>query len=222
MYISALMLAMAKRLAEFPESEKDGPRRYPWSEWTDGGVWEIQRGEDYDAETENMRANLHIKAKTLGQKVRTRKTSDGLGLVFQFLDSEEMEVVRMAEDREPEATREALNALYEDACWIYETAREEVTIPRRDGSRQKYAAIRFKRQIDAAHDEGRLVPAVAQIVNRPTLGLGHLAAARRPDLMLESFVVDRGRPYHRLFSTGTVEAAEERLREYRAGLGETS
>ncbi len=215
------MAVMAKRLEQFPGDVSGSPRRYPWSEWTDGGVWEIRRGADYDATTENMRVNLHIKAKSLGQKVRTTKTSDGAGLVFQFLDSEEMEVVRMSEEREPDATREALDALYEDACWIYDTARAEVTIPRRDGSRQKYAAIRFKRQIDTAREENRLVPTVAQIVKRPTVGLGHLAAAKRPDLMLESFVVDADKPYHRLFSRPTVELAEERLREYRDGtLGE--
>ena len=28
----------------------------------DGSPWEIQRGEDYDVATENMRVNLHMRA----------------------------------------------------------------------------------------------------------------------------------------------------------------
>ncbi len=208
------MALMAKRLEQFPDAGQATSRRYPWSEWTDGGVWEIRRGEDYDAATENMRVNLHMKAKSLGQKVKTKKVIDGAGLVFQFLDSEETEAVRMSEEREPEATRAAVDALYEDACYIYETARREVTIPRKDGTRQKYAAIRFKRQIDAAYAADRLVPAVAKIVSKPTVGLGHLEAEGREDLMLETFVVNREKSYHGLFSPRTVAAAKERLREY--------
>jgi hypothetical protein len=57
---------MAKRLDSFPDGAS---RRYPWTEWTDGGVWEIRRGEDYDAATENMRVNLHMKADALTMKV---------------------------------------------------------------------------------------------------------------------------------------------------------
>src|SRR3954447_2889238 len=81
---------MAKRLESFPGDVPSGARRYPWAEWTDGSVWEIRRGEDYDASTENMRVNLHMKADQLAQKVRTKKIRDeqGEGLVFQFFDPE--------------------------------------------------------------------------------------------------------------------------------------
>jgi hypothetical protein len=89
-----------------------------------------------------------------------------------------------------------------------------VTIERKDGRRQKYAAIRFKRQVEAGHSEGTLVPTVARIVKKPTLGFGHLEDAERPDLMLETLVVDAEKPYHSFFSPATVDAAEERLREY--------
>src|SRR3954454_17418294 len=79
---------MAKRLESFPGDVPSGARRYPWTEWTDGSVWEIRRGEDYDASTENMRVNLHMRAESDLKKVRTRKVRDerGEGLVFQFFD----------------------------------------------------------------------------------------------------------------------------------------
>jgi uncharacterized protein (DUF885 family) len=208
---------MAKRLERFPEEGPSARRKYPWPEWTDGGVWEITRGEDYDVPTENMRVNLHLKAEALVRKVRTRKVSDerGEGLIFEFLESEEMKEVTKEMDKNPKATALALETLHEDATEIYERARQEVTIPRRDGSRQKYAAIRFKRQIDKGHEEGMLVPAVASIVRKPTRGFGHLEDAERPDLMLETLVLDEGKPYHRLFSVHTVEAARKRMADYR-------
>jgi hypothetical protein len=86
-----------------------------------------------------------------------------------------------------------------------ERKREEVTIPRKDGSRQKYAAVRFKQEIDRAREQGTLVTTVARIIRRPTLGLGHLDAAGRHDLMLENLVLDQTKPYHSFFTTKTIE-----------------
>src|SRR5436305_240209 len=126
---------MAKKLNAFPGDEPPGQRRYPWSEWTDGGVWEIRRGDDYDVVTENMRVALHMKGDQLLRKVRTKKVTDeaGEGLVFQFLPNEEMEAVSMASTEAPDQTRDAMNRLYADALEIYERARAEVTIERSDG-----------------------------------------------------------------------------------------
>jgi hypothetical protein len=76
---------MARRVDSF---ENGGTmRRYPWSEWTDGSIWEIMRTEDYDVPTENMRVNLHERAKQDGMKVRTaivRPSALQEGLRFQF------------------------------------------------------------------------------------------------------------------------------------------
>ena len=73
-----------------------------------------------------------------------------------------------------------MEELYADAIEIYDRAREEVLIPRKDGSMQKYAAVRFKQQIDKAHEDGTLITTVARIIRKPTLGFGHLEAAGRP------------------------------------------
>ena len=211
---------MAKRLEQFPKDEASGAqRRYPWPEWTDGSAWEIRRGEDYDVVTENMRVNLHLKADALGRKVRTKKITDqdGEGLAFQFIPSEEEELVAMSKNNDPTGTADALEQLYQDALEIYETAREEVLIPRRDGSRQKYAAVRFKQKIDAGREEGTIVPTVARIVRKPTKGFGHLQSADRDDLMLENLVIDEKKPYHRFFSPETIRVSEERMAEVRGG-----
>jgi hypothetical protein len=77
---------MARRVAGFLKDQIDTPRRYPWPEWTDGKVWEIRQGDDYDVATENMRVNLHERAKLQGTSVRTEKVAiaSGEGLRFQF------------------------------------------------------------------------------------------------------------------------------------------
>jgi hypothetical protein len=211
---------MGTRLDQFPDDQAPqiSRRRYPWAEWTDGGAWEIRRGEDYDVATENMRVNLHMKADSLGRKVRTKKISDaeGEGLVFQFLESEEQELVRMSERENKQATDEALGRLYMDAVEIYDRAREEVMISRKDGRQQKYAATRFKQQIDKGHEEGMIVPTIARIVRKPTQGFAHLRNAGRHDLMVENLVIDQAKPYHHLFSEQTVQVAEKRMAEFGA------
>lgn len=107
-----------------------------------------------------------------------------------------------------------MELLYGDAIEIYDRAREEVMIPRKDGSMQKYAAVRFKQQIDKAREDGTLVTTVARIIRKPTLGFGHLEAAGRPDLMLENLVLDASKPYHRFFTKTTVDTARERMAPY--------
>lgn len=122
---------------------------------------------------------------------------------------------------DPDATRDALEQLYEDALDIYERARREVTIERADGRTQKYAATRYKQAIDRGHDEGLLLTTVANILRRPTVGFGHLEAARRPDLMLETLVLDETKPYHNLFSPRTIDLARERMAEYYREFGDS-
>jgi hypothetical protein len=78
---------MARRVERFEKDVQEGtPRRYPWEQWSDGSVWEIRQGEDYDVPTENMRINIHERAKQRVMKVRTEKFKDkqSEGLRFQF------------------------------------------------------------------------------------------------------------------------------------------
>jgi hypothetical protein len=111
----------------------------------------------------------------------------------------------MAQD--PAPTEVAIKQLYSDAIDIYERARKEVTIDRRDGRRQKYAPVRYKQQIDRGYDDGVLSPAVAGIIRKRTTGFDHHEEARREDVMLETLVVDTSKPYRRLFTPKTVDVA---------------
>jgi hypothetical protein len=222
----------AKRLDSFPEDEAREPRRYPWHDWTDGGVWEIRRGEDYDVETENMRANLHIRAEsnTPPLKVRTKKVSDeeGEGLVFQFFhEPEQEEALQTIAAEGATATDAALELLYEDAMNIYFGAREAVEIQRIDGVWTPYTAMRYRPQIEKCeHNKPLLVPTIAGIIKKRTSGFDHLAEAGLPNLMLEALVLDETKPYHRFFHPTTLAIAKQRMQEYgfvrRAGWWELS
>jgi hypothetical protein len=215
MVSSAIIDDMARKLDSFPDEPSRSTRRYPWHEWTDGSPWEIRRGEDYETRTENMRVNLHVRADAVGMKVRTRKVHDeaGEGLVFQFYDPVGREETELQATMQQDDLSAALKQLYHDALDIYERAREEVTIPRSDGTRQKYAAIRYKQQIERAWANDELVPAVARIIRRRTTGFDHLEAAGRHDLMVENLVLDSTKSYHRLFTETTKETARRRMNE---------
>jgi hypothetical protein len=207
---------MARKLSKFPGDEAPSTRRYPWPDWTDGSAWEIRPSEDYDVATENMRVNLHMKADALAMKVRTKKIRDekGEGLVFQFLDPEAEEAKLKLATIPPDEAHSAMALLYKDALNIYERARQEVTIERSDGTRQKYAAVRYRKQILEGWDNNELVPTIARIVRKPTLGFSHLEEAGRPDLMLETLVLDTNKPYHHFFTKNTIETARERMQEH--------
>lgn len=115
----------------------------------------------------------------------------------------------------PTSADRAIEQLYADALEIYERTRAEVTIERSDGRRQRYAATRYKQQIDRGYAERILVPTIAGIVKQPTLGFSHLEAAGRPDLMLETLVLDESKSYHRLFAPETIRTARARMAAYR-------
>jgi hypothetical protein len=76
--------------------------------------------------------------------------------------------------------------------------------------------VRYKQKIDRAYANGPslLVPAIAEIVRDRTSGFDHLEAAERPDLFLEALILDDSKPYHHLFSSGTIEVAQARMDEY--------
>lgn len=81
---------MARRLKAFPEVRGGRRAKYPWDEWTDGSIWELKRGQDFEVPRYAMQTMLHTKARQLGLKVRTRSYESEKGdeiLVFQFLSS---------------------------------------------------------------------------------------------------------------------------------------
>jgi hypothetical protein len=77
---------MARRVDSFQTERPETARRYPWAEWTDESIWEIRQFDDYNVPTENMRVNLHERAKQQVMTVRTEivREPGSEGLRFQF------------------------------------------------------------------------------------------------------------------------------------------
>jgi hypothetical protein len=204
---------MARELSTFPKRRPPG-QRYPWDEWTNGRPWEIMRGEDYDISTENMRTNLHMRASSMGRKVKTQKVNgqQGEGLVFQFLP-EQGGAMKPKDALLDEDT--LLEALHTDTVEIYDRARTEVRYTTQKGHSRMYAAVRFKQKIDrayAARSLQELVAAVNKWVrSKPSQGFLILEEAGRLDLSVERLVLKEDKPYHSLFPATTLQRAREKL-----------
>jgi HKD family nuclease len=110
----------------------------------------------------------------------------------------------------------AVDALYADLVDFYERTKAEVRIPAAGGGTRPYVASYFKRAIDDSRGNAGPVPVVARMVKGKTEGYGHLAEAGRPDLMVESLVIDSTKSYHRLFPRETVAHAQRNLDDYAA------
>ena len=113
---------MAHRLDSFDfSSERPAgrPPKYPWHEWTDGSIWRVIRGIDYEPATRSLQATLFAYAGRVGLKVRTKQvTVDGReGLVFQFFEDGEPpagEQARHADDRYAPNALSMTSASYSD------------------------------------------------------------------------------------------------------------
>ena len=80
---------MAEKLHFFdfsPFRPTGRPAKYPWHDWSDGSIWRITRGVDYDVPTRSMQATLFAYAGRQRLSVRTRQvTLEGReALVFRF------------------------------------------------------------------------------------------------------------------------------------------
>lgn len=74
---------MAKKLDYFDFSN---PRRskYPWDTWTDGSIWQVEYGEDFDCMPKGLIASLQGKAKRSHRKVQAKIVGETT-VVFRFL-----------------------------------------------------------------------------------------------------------------------------------------
>jgi HKD family nuclease len=113
----------------------------------------------------------------------------------------------------------AVEALYADLDALYKRTKAEVRIAAPGGGTRPYVASYFKRAIDRSRGRGSPVTVVANMVKSPTDGFHHLAQARRPDLMVETLVLDASKPYHRLFVPSTIVHARANLDVYEAQIG---
>lgn len=79
---------MAEKLATMPK--KTG--RHPWDEWTDGDVWKITQGEDFQSDIESMRTQLYGKARSLRMDVDLVKDVEAGTITFRMTPKPKTEV----------------------------------------------------------------------------------------------------------------------------------
>ncbi len=78
---------MAETLKEFNFSDyQRGHSKYPWSEWTDGQIWKVKHGVDFDPKPTSFACCLRSYALRKGLTIRTARF--GEFVVFQFAAKE--------------------------------------------------------------------------------------------------------------------------------------
>jgi hypothetical protein len=75
---------MAKVIEQFTDS-RDGTRKYPWHEWTDGRVWRAVQGEDFAVSPATFRSSLTNRASKQGMKCTSRVNTREGTVEFQFI-----------------------------------------------------------------------------------------------------------------------------------------
>lgn len=75
---------MADQLDAFPQAAHV---RYPWDEWTNGAVWKVRQGVDFDIDPERFRSVLYVAAQRRGMKAQTTITEQEV--CFRFFDLQE-------------------------------------------------------------------------------------------------------------------------------------
>jgi glycine cleavage system aminomethyltransferase T len=73
---------MARTLDAFPEGSGRGS--YPWNEWLDGKIWELEAGVDFTVKLDSFKGAALAAARTREGKLRTAKVGDKK-LVIQFI-----------------------------------------------------------------------------------------------------------------------------------------
>lgn len=70
---------MARMIREFPPR----PTKYPWPEWSNGGIWKVNAMREYEVTPETLRSNINAHASRKG--LTAKVTIDGSSIVFQLL-----------------------------------------------------------------------------------------------------------------------------------------
>lgn len=79
---------MAKVLESF-EFGHDRRSKYPWSEWLDGRIWQLERGSDFDVAPARLQTQIAKRARHAGVRVRTSASQDGATVVIQAYSNEQ-------------------------------------------------------------------------------------------------------------------------------------
>ena len=74
---------MAKTLSVFPGNHRGRPPIYDWEKFTNGEVWQLTRGVDFNSDPRSFRTLVHRKKKQWNLGARTR-IHDDESITIQF------------------------------------------------------------------------------------------------------------------------------------------
>lgn len=85
--------SVAKRLKEYDFSKTKGSKPlYPWDNWTDGNIWSVVHGVDFESAPGSFVVYLYHRAKQMDKRVRISIERGKRGkpdvVVFQFYEGE--------------------------------------------------------------------------------------------------------------------------------------
>jgi hypothetical protein len=78
---------MSDVIDEFP-TRQGRPPIYPWGIWSDGQVYKLYAGEDFNGQAASFRVLAHRTAKTMGLKVETAIVDDGEAIIIEFKEAD--------------------------------------------------------------------------------------------------------------------------------------
>lgn len=88
---------MAEMIHEWPSITRTRTAKYPWSEWTNGAIWQAKEGADFESTTKTFVQGLYAYGKRHGLKVEARTNAEGGLVAFRF-----MEAPQEAQDETPQ------------------------------------------------------------------------------------------------------------------------
>jgi hypothetical protein len=76
---------VAQILQEWPTIQRTRTSKYPWDSWTNGEIWQVRAGEDFQSNVKTFVQGLYAYAKRHGMKVEVRADSDNDFAAFRFI-----------------------------------------------------------------------------------------------------------------------------------------
>lgn len=88
---------MAEVLDQWPSITRTRSSKYPWSDWSNGAIWQVTAGADFDSSLKTFVQGLYAYAKRHDLKVEVRADNDQNLAAFRFVPKAQVVESEVAE-----------------------------------------------------------------------------------------------------------------------------